>query len=55
MVTMTKEKFFTVRWNNVLTLGLGIPTLIYIVFAFSTTIWSSKGGLIWLSIIGVLY
>jgi hypothetical protein len=28
---MTKEKFLTVRWNNVLTLGLGLPALIYVV------------------------
>ena len=52
---MTKEKFLTVRWNNLLTLGLGIPAVIFIVAAFSTLVWSSMGGLIWLSIIGVLY
>jgi len=27
---MTKEKFFTVRWNNILTIVLGIPALVYI-------------------------
>ena len=52
---MTKEKFLTVRWNNLLSLGLGLPTLIYIVVAFSTLFWSTRGGLIGLSIIGVLY
>jgi len=52
---MTKEKFLTVRWNNWLTLGLGIPALIYILFAFSSSIWTTRGGLIGLSIIGVLY
>jgi hypothetical protein len=52
---MTKEKFLTVRWNNWLTLGLGLPTLIYVLVAFSTGIWSTRGGLIGLSIIGVLY
>ncbi len=52
---MTKEKFLTVRWNNLLTLGLGLPTLIYIVAAFSTLFWSSRGGLIGLSIAGVIY
>ena len=52
---MTKEQFLTVRWNNWLSLGLGIPTLIYIVVAFSTALWSSEAGLIWLSVIGVLY
>jgi hypothetical protein len=27
MDTMTKERFLTVRWNNLLALGLGIPSL----------------------------
>jgi hypothetical protein len=52
---MNKEKFLTIRWNNWLTLGLGVPALIYIVFAFYSGIWVSKGGLIGISIIGVLY
>jgi len=52
---MTKEKFLTVRWNNILTLALGIPTLTYIIYALSTSLWTTKGGLIGLSIIGALY
>jgi hypothetical protein len=52
---MTKEKFLTVRWNNLLTLALGFPALIYMLASFSTLAWSTKGGLIGLSIIGVLY
>ena len=55
MDSMTKEKFLTVRWNNLLTLGLGIPTLVYVVVAFSTGAWSTRGGLIGLAIIGALY
>ena len=52
---MTKEKFLTVRWNNILTLSLGIPTLLYILAAFSNNFWSTKGGLIGLALIGVVY
>jgi len=52
---MTKEKFLTVRWNNWLTLALGLPTLIYIVVSFATPVWSTRGGLIGLASIGVLY
>jgi hypothetical protein len=52
---MTKEKFLTVRWNNLLSLGLGIPTLVYVIIAFSTSFWLTRSGLIGLSIIGVLY
>ncbi len=52
---MNKENFLTVRWNNYLTLALGLPALIYIVYAFSTSLWLDRAGLIWLSVIGVLY
>ena len=52
---MTKAKFLTIRWNNVLTLGLGIPTLLYIIYAFSTSLWSTQAGLIGLSVLGAFY
>jgi len=52
---MTKEKILTVRWNNLITLGLGLPALVYVVVGFSTSLWSERSGLIWLSIIGALY
>ncbi len=52
---MTKGDFLTVRWNNLLSLGVGFPTLIYIVVAFSTSIWLGRGGLIGLSIFGALF
>lgn len=52
---MNKGKFLTVRWNNILTISLGIPTLIYILYAFSTPLWTTRGGLVGLAIIGMLY
>ena len=52
---MTKGKFLTVRWNNILSVGLGLPTLAFIVYAFSTPLWTERGGLIVLAIIGVVY
>lgn len=52
---MNREKFLTVRWNNWLTLGLGIPTLIYVVYAFSTSLWVTRAGLMGLAAVGVLY
>jgi hypothetical protein len=52
---MTKENFLTVRWNNLLTLGLGLLALIYVVVAYSTSIWTGKAGMIGISIVGVLY
>lgn len=52
---MTKEKLLTVRWNNILMLALGIPTVIYVIVAFSTSLWTQMGGLIGLAVIGVFY
>jgi len=52
---MTKEKFLTIRWHNILTIVLGIPTLIYVLATFSNDYWATRGGLIGLAIIGVLY
>jgi hypothetical protein len=52
---MTKEIFLTVGWNNWLTFGLGIPALIYVIFAFSNSLWAERNGMIGLAIIGVLY
>lgn len=50
-----KERFLTVRWNNALTVGLGIPLLIFVIYAFSGSVWMERRGLIWLAIIGALY
>jgi hypothetical protein len=51
----SKERFLTVRWNNLLSLGLGLPTLIYVIFAFSNTAWLEREGLIGLAIFGALF
>ena len=52
---MTKERFLTVRWNNILSAGLGIPTLMYVILAFSTSFWLEREGLIGLAIFGALF
>jgi hypothetical protein len=52
---MIKEEFLTVRWNNLLSLGLGLPALIYAVVVLSTPVLSAWAGFIGLVIIGVLY
>ena len=51
---MTKEKLLTIRWNNLLTLVLGLVVLTYVVVALSNSAWSEKNGLIGLAIIGAL-
>ena len=52
---MTRERFLTVGWNNVLTLVLGLVVLIYVVLALSGTAWAESGGLIVLGVLGALY
>ena len=52
---MTKEKLLTVRWNNWLTLSLGLPALIYAIVVLSTSILSDFWGFIGMVIIGVVY
>jgi hypothetical protein len=54
-VRVSKEAFLTVRWNNLLSLGLGIPTSIYVVAALSTGLWMQRGGLIGLAIFGAFF
>jgi hypothetical protein len=49
---MTRDDFLTVRWNNRLSLGLGIPTLVYVAVASSTSAWLGMGGLIGLFVFG---
>jgi hypothetical protein len=52
---MTKEKFLTLRWNNVLSLGLGALVLVYAVVALFTSLSSDLAGFIGLVVLGVLY
>ena len=52
---MTKERFLTARWNNWLTLGMGIPILIYIVVVLSTSVLSDFAGFIGMVVLGILY
>ena len=52
---MTKEKLLTVRWNNLLSLGLGLPALAYAIVVLSTSVVSDRVGFIGLVVIGVLY
>jgi len=52
---MTKDNFFTRRWNNWLTLGMGLPTLIYVVVVLSTSVLSDFAAFIGIVVIGAVY
>ncbi|MFC1973821.1 hypothetical protein ACFLU2_00475 [Chloroflexota bacterium] len=52
---MTKEKFLTARWNNWLTLALGLPTLIFGIIVLSTSALTDLQGFIGIFVMGALY
>jgi hypothetical protein len=52
---LNKDEFLTARWNNILSLVLGIPALAYAIVVLSTSVMSDFAGFIWLVGIGVVY
>ena len=52
---MIKEEFLTTRWNNVLTIGLGLVFVIYAVVVWSTAVLSDSAAFIGLVVIGAVY
>ena len=52
---MTKEQLLDVRWNNWLTLALGLPTLVFGIVALSTSVLSDFWSFVGMVIMGVLY
>ena len=52
---MTKDEFLTLRWNNILTLGIGLIMLIYVAVVFSTSVMSELVAFIGLALIGAVY
>ena len=52
---MSKGEFLTVRWNNILALGLGLILLIYAAVVVSTTVLSDFASFIGLAVIAVVY
>jgi len=54
-VIVTNERFLTVRWNNWLTLGMGIPIFTYGVLVLSTAVLSDFAGFIGMIVLGAVY
>ena len=52
---MTNDNFLTRKWNNWLTLGLGLPALIYAIIVISTSILSDFTSFIGMVLIGATY
>jgi hypothetical protein len=52
---MSREKFLTLRWNNILSLGLGLIVLMVVIGALATGVWSDRDGFIGIAVLGALY
>lgn len=52
---MSKEAFLSKRFNNGLTLGLGVPTLAFAVVVLSTTLVSEFASFIGMAVSGAVY
>ncbi len=52
---MTKDQFLTLRWNNLLTVGLGLPTLLVLIAGIAPSGPSDRAAFIGMAIIGALY
>ncbi len=50
-----RERLLTVRWNNRLTIGLGLPALTCVGIALITEVLSDRAAFVWLVLIGVVY
>ena len=52
---MNKETILTVRWNNMLSVLLGIPLAAVVAIFIFTSAMSDRAGFIWMTVIGMLY
>ena len=50
-----RDRFLTVRWNNLLTGVLGFPALIYAAAVLSTSALSGRSAFIGMALIGAVY
>ena len=49
------DRLLTAAWNNRLSVGLGVPALIFVGFALLTDALSDRSAFLWLVLIGVVY
>ncbi|MDJ0756735.1 MAG: hypothetical protein QNJ45_24580 [Ardenticatenaceae bacterium] len=52
---MNKELFLTKKWNNILTITLGLPTLVLGVAGFSSPIFSDFWDFVGMAVLGAVY
>ncbi len=52
---MDKKKFLTRRWNYIITIVQGIPTVAYMIYGLATPLGGTQKGMIILSVLGALF
>ncbi|MDJ0791249.1 MAG: hypothetical protein QNJ71_05080 [Acidimicrobiia bacterium] len=50
-----RNRFLTKRWNNILTIGLGLPTLLLGLAALTTDAISDRAAFVGLVVLGAFY
>ena len=50
-----RDRFLTARWNNILTLSLGLPALGFALVALTTDVFSDRAAFIGLVIVSAFY
>jgi len=52
---MTKDSFFTIRWNNIITVTFGLPIIGFAYIGLSTDVLSDFAGFVWMLVLGAFY
>ena len=52
---LNKDRFLTVRWNNLLKVIVGLPALIFVIVALSTSGLSDRTTFIVFFVLGAVY
>ena len=52
---MTREKFLTRRWNDIISLVQGLPTFAFAIYGIATPLGETRTGMIVLSVLGALF
>jgi hypothetical protein len=52
---MDKAKFLTRRWNYIITLVQGLPTVAFMLYGLVTPLGGTQKGMIILSVLGALF
>ena len=50
-----RDRFLTARWNNILTLALGIPAIVFALLALFTDVFSDFAAFIALVVVASFY